>query len=300
MTVRLAQSVFVVPALCLVARDRGFYDAEGVDVRDVFTASSTAQRADLDAGRVDVAITSTDNLATWATAGSDVVQVAQVESTTDLALMLRPGLGSIAEGGRLRLAVDAATNGFAIVAYAMLQNLGLGAGDYEIIEVGGVRERHDALRAGTADLTIVAPPLDEAGVREGMRALMRTPDLAPDYPGLGVVARRSLLDDRTDAVSRYLASLEKARRWIAETAREDVAGLLSAAGHGPLATESVIRNNPTSLRATVRGLHVLTELRARVSMPVADAPPEARLLLDAHPVLSPLGAAPGLGATDRA
>lgn len=288
MTVGLFQSVFVVPAICVVARERGCYAAEGVSVTDVFTTSSNAQRIDLDRGRVDVAITSTDNLAPWAIAGSDVVQVAQIETTTDLALVLRAGRRPMTSDRRVRLAVDAPTNGFAILAYAMLRKLGLAEADYDVVEVGGVRERFDALLAGHADATLVAPPLDEQVAYQGMKVLLRTADLVPEYPGLGVVASRAHLDDRTDAVRRYVAALERARRWIAETAPHEVAELLASVGHGPRAIETTLRNNPASLRSSTRGLQVLADLRSALSMSVVGAPAVDQLTLNDHPVLAPL------------
>lgn len=285
------QSVFVVPAICTVARSLGFYDAEGVEVVDVRTTSSAAQRADVDAGRVDVAITSTDNLFAWNATDSNIVQIAQVETTTDLALVLRPGVAAIDESGRLRLAVDASANGFAIVAYAMMERLGRRRGGYEVLEVGGVRERYDALLAGRADVTLVAPPLDEAGASAGMRVLMRTADLELEYPGLGIVARRDRIDENTNAIHRYLAALEQARWWINEKAYDEVAALLGAAGHGPQAVRSAIRTNPATLRPATHGLAVLADLRSRMSLTIAGAPAPSDLVLAGHPVLAAL--APG-------
>ena len=80
---------------------------------------------------------------------------------------------------------DASTNGFAVVAYAMMERLGPGNAEYEVIEVGGVMERFEAIRQGTADATIVSAPLDELGQQSGMTAMLRVRDLAPTYPGLG-------------------------------------------------------------------------------------------------------------------
>jgi ABC-type nitrate/sulfonate/bicarbonate transport system substrate-binding protein len=288
MTPSVRQSVFVVPALCAIARALGFYEAEGVEVQDVMTTSSGAQRADLVAGTIDVAITSTDNLLAWNPSGSHIVQIAQVETTTDLTLMLRPGLATLDDVRRPRLAVDAATNGFAIVAYAMLDRLGHSSDSYQAVEIGGVRARYDALLAGDADLTLVAPPLDDAGVQRGMQLLMRISDLEPDYPGLGIVARRDHVDGHSEAIARYLAALERARQWISEMPPEAVATLLLGSGHGPRAAESVVRNNPPTLRAVVGGLAVLADLRTRMSLPIANGPALKDLVLGDHSVLAQL------------
>ncbi|KLL95282.1 hypothetical protein NJ76_28155 [Rhodococcus sp. IITR03] len=146
----------------------------GVEVETATVASSIEQRHDLDSGRTDVGITATDNLLTWNSTGSTIEVIAQLESTTDLALTLRPELPPFDEMNTIRLAVDAPTNGFAIVAYSMMARLGCPPDRYEVVEIGGVRERFAALVAGRADVTLLAPPLDEAGVEQGMTVAMRS------------------------------------------------------------------------------------------------------------------------------
>ena len=165
----------------------------------------------------------TDNLFAWGAAGSDIVLIGQIETTTDLALLLRPGLGSLDELDAVRLAVDAPANGFAVVAYAMMARLGrAGSADgehntrhtYEVVEVGGVTERFEALAAGAVDATLVAPPLDEIGQQRGMSVAMRVQELAPAYPGLGIVASRAKLDTAVEPVAAYLAALDNALGWM--------------------------------------------------------------------------------------
>lgn len=290
MTATVSQSLFVVPAIAAVARNLGFFQEAGIEVVDVMTPSSTAQHADLDAGRVDVAITATDNLFAWnAGKTSDIVQIAQLEKTTDQVLMLRPGLPSLAAAATIRLAVDAPGNGFAILAYAMLRRLGYEPESYQVAAVGGVRARYQTLSDGQCDLTLLAPPLDEAGAAHGMTPLMRAADLAPGYPGLGVVARRAALSGGDGPVHAYLRALERARRWIRSESPETVAAQLGPAGHGPRAVASAIELNPPSLKATSPGLEVLAALRSSMDMLIPGAPSPESLVLADPGLLAALG-----------
>jgi ABC-type nitrate/sulfonate/bicarbonate transport system substrate-binding protein len=255
----IRQSVFVVPEIVDIARRQGFFDQADLVVDDVMTPSSTAQVEDFQAGRIDVAITSIDNLLAWNTrvsarTAAGIVQIARIETTTDLALVTRPGLPRLTGAERLRLAVDAPSNGFAVVAYAMLARLGVAPADYEAVPLGGVRDRFEALLQGAADVTLVAPPLDALGVDRGMTVLSRVADLEPRYPGLGIVARRDRLAE-DDALVRYLRALEQARPLMAAP--------------------------PPDLRPPSDGFPVLTELRATVSMTVPGQPDVADLVVDA-------------------
>src|SRR6478735_8016633 len=84
-----SESVFIPPAVSLVAERRDMFSAYDLRVSRTFVPSSSAQLGDLVEGRVDVAITATDNLFTWNKSGADLALIGQVESTTDLVLLLR-------------------------------------------------------------------------------------------------------------------------------------------------------------------------------------------------------------------
>jgi ABC-type nitrate/sulfonate/bicarbonate transport system substrate-binding protein len=277
------QAVFVEPAVVVVARHRGLFEAEGVEVLTTTIPSSHAQWQELADGRADVAITATDNLFAWNAAGSDLAVIAQIETTTHLALVLRPGLASLRDVDVVRLAVDAPTNGFAIVAYAMMARLGLSRGRFEVIEVGGVSERFDALKEGAVDATLLAPPLDEMGQDLGMIVAMRVQELAPDYPGLGVVASRSRLTSTIDAIAAYLRALDAANTWMRESSQETVAQQLADAGFGRSGLAAVLGSVPSTLQPAQKGLELLATLRTEQGLAVADAPP-APDLVDLRPL----------------
>lgn len=286
--VTVRQSVFVVPAVSHIAERMGYFASAGLEVVTTTVPSSRAQQADLVEDRVDVAITATDNLFAWGAAGSDIVLIGQIETTTDLALLLRPGLGSLDELDAVRLAVDAPANGFAVVAYAMMARLGCagladGAGQhegtpYEVVEVGGVTERFEALATGAVDATLVAPPLDEIGQQQGMSVAMRVQELASAYPGLGIVARRAKLDTAAGSVAAYLAALDDALGWMRSAGPGGVAAELTAAGFGPAAVRSVLVTIPRTLAPASDALAALVRLRQETGMTIADAPAPADLI----------------------
>ncbi|KQU38444.1 MULTISPECIES: ABC transporter substrate-binding protein [unclassified Rhodococcus (in: high G+C Gram-positive bacteria)] len=275
----ITQSVFVVPALLAVAHREGYFARHGVDVATVHTPSSISQRADLDNGVVEVAVTATDNLLAWNATGSDVVSIGQIETTTDLALTCRAGLGSPADAGRIRLAVDAPTNGFAIVAYAMLADPSLSAG-YDVVEIGGVRERLAALGDGSADVTLLAPPLDQAATEQGMSVVRRLSDWLPSYPGLGLVTTRRSLEHSRDELQRYVSALVEANEWMRTATAADLAAALAEAGIVGAAVESVTARIPSSLAPTVEAFRVLETLR-RDTGAVIDGAPAAESMVEA-------------------
>lgn len=279
----VVEAAFVTPAASVIAERRGFFSARGIRTSRTVVPSSYAQRDDLVVGRVDVAITATDNLFVWNQSGADLALIGQIESTTDLVLLLRPGVPSLDDLGILRLAVDASTNGFAVVAYAMMERLRRAGSAYEVIEIGGVKARFEALRQGTADVTLVAAPLDELGLLSGMTAVMRVGDLAPSYPGLGIVARRATVDQSPEMLVGYLQALEGAVGWLRAASPGDVAKELAAAAFGPAAVRSVLASLPVTVAPTMEGLDVLVRLRESVGMALDE-------VTDPHQLIDPRAA----------
>lgn len=295
---RIRQAVFVPSAAAIVAERRGFFAARGLEVETMSVSSSHAQRADLKGSRVDVGVTAIDNLFVWNAEGDDLVVIGQMESSTDLALLLRPGLAGLTELDTVRLAVDAPANGFAVVAYTMMRRLGRMPSNYEVIEVGGVVERFDALAKGAVDATLVAPPLDEIGGQQGMGVAMRVSQIDPFYPGLGVVARRTTLDASLKEVSDYLAALGQAIAWMSSAAADAVTAELATAGFGAAAIRSVLATLPDTLAPSREGIDALMTLRAGVDMAVAHASAPADMV-DLWPLRAAGLAVPG-GGVDHA
>lgn len=279
---KLVEAVFVIPAVSAVAEQSGFFSAEGLAVSDTLVPSSYAQLDDLVSGRVDVAITATDNLFVWNGSGAGLALIGQIESSTDLVMLLRPGVPGADDIGVLRLAVDASTNGFSVVAYAMMERLGRARSDYEVIEIGGVKERFEALRQGTADATIVSAPLDEIGQQSGMTTIMRVREFAPSYPGLGIVARRSTLEVSMKTLAAYLRALEGAAHWLRDTSTSEVHDQLAVAGFGPAAVSTVLASLPATVAPTAAGLDVLLQLRESVGMALSGVG-EPRQMIDPRP-----------------
>ena len=147
-----------------------------------------------------------------------------------------------------------------------------------MVEVGGVTERFDALAAGVVDATLVAPPLDEIGQQRGMSVAMRVQELAPAYPGLGIVASRGKLDTAVEPVAAYLAALDNALGWMRGADPGDVAAELAAAGFGPAAARSVLATIPRTLAPASDGLAALIRLRQETGMVIAGAPAPADLI----------------------
>ena len=198
---------FLEPAVALLARLNGESGPEGR-----LTGSSDQQYDALMAGEADVAVTSMDNVMDWnlRDAAADFAIVAQIERTTRLTLMGRPGVTDFADIRDGDLLVDAPANGFVVAARMVLAEEGLNEGDYDLLPAGGVRERLAALLSGEGEATLLGPPFDFQAADAGASRLAVVNDRYPDYPGQGLVIRRSALERCVDDLTAWLDAMKRA------------------------------------------------------------------------------------------
>jgi ABC-type nitrate/sulfonate/bicarbonate transport system substrate-binding protein len=252
------QSFFVPPAPYVIAEARGLLAAAGVSVESHRTRSSGEQLDGLVNGRIDLAITAMDNVFVWNQRGADLRIVAQIEQTTLLTVYGQPGTRTLSELARGRFAVDAMTNGFSLVARRLLEDAGVTA---SFIEVGGVKERFDALTAGTVDGTLLGPPFDELAEHAGMVALASANASLPGLAGQGVVVRAQRRDAETAALSAYLGVLNRAIAEAEGLSDEEGIALFERNGFPGRSASDAWRTRPRSIVVEPGGIAFLESLR---------------------------------------
>ena len=259
MTNTLKETYFVPPVPLAVAKHLRYFEEAGLEMDSKTTRSSNQQREDLLSGERDVAVTAIDNLLIWNEPSDDFRLIAQVERTTSLSVYARAGLQTITDLAGTRFAVDAATNGFAIVARHLLANAGVD--DVDFVEIGGVRERLSAMLDGQADATLLGPPLDEMADKAGLVKLLAANESLSEYPGQGLVVRKSRIPELRSRLRTYLMSLSRAVDWADRAARKDGIAILRDAGFGGQSAETGWDTKPSQLVPSDAGLQLLVQMR---------------------------------------
>lgn len=250
----LTLGVFSPSVLLDVARSTGRLAAADLDVRDVPVASSPAQFASLRDGEYDAVFTSPDNVLAYRfLAGNplgellDVEIVAGVDRGLGLCLGIRSGAVDVADVRGGRLGVDVPTSGFAFVAYALLEELGVSRDEFEVVALGSTPKRATALSSGGCDVTVLNAGNELVARANGCTVLADVTRLGP-YLGTVVARMRGTapeVDQLTDVLS------DTARAILAgEAAEQTVDAAARLLGLGPdMAAEHV-----AVLRDPLRGL----------------------------------------------
>lgn len=216
-------------ATLVVARDKGFFAAQGLEVELIAPADPTAPPRLVAAGQADVAITYQPELHLSLEAGLPLVRFATlVETPLNTVMSLEDGpVKSLADlKGRK---VGYSVSGFedAILA-TMLEKAGLKLADVELVNVNFALTA--ALLSGQVDAVVGGFRNFEATELElaGKRARTFFPEEAgvPAYDELILVAKRDRAAD--PKLARFVAALEAATLWTTNHPAE-AWGILKAA-----------------------------------------------------------------------
>ena len=210
--------VFSPSVLLDVARSTGRLGAVGLQVRDVPVASSPAQFTSLRGGEYDAVFTSPDNVLAYRFLSAnplnellDVEIVAGIDRGLGLCLGVRPGVTGPADLRGGRLGVDVPNSGFAFVAYALLEKLGLSRHELEIVALGSTPKRARVLHDGGCDVTVLNAGNELSARAHGCTLLA---DVTRLGPYLGTVVARMRQAPRAEAIDRLVLALGETARAI--------------------------------------------------------------------------------------
>nr|WP_285643930.1 ABC transporter substrate-binding protein [Pseudomonas sp. NBRC 100443] len=259
---------FVPPAIAIAA---SWQESENLSFEASRTQSSDEQFAALSDGSVDAVVTSMDNVFHWnhRSGPKDFVIVAQVETTTPLSIVASPRVKSVSDLGGAKILVDAPENGFVIALRALLNQAGLNLPDYTLTPVGGVKERYLALVRGEGDATLLGPPFDALAIKEGMHKVAEVQEFYPEFPGQGLVVRKSSLSSNP-GIALWLNVLSETLAQLPESL-DRLRNSLSNEGLPDAAVSAMVQSVPASLTPDKRGVNLLIEHRRLLGLIGSDA-----------------------------
>lgn len=265
------------------AQERGEFAKNGIRVALTLSPNSVFLMTGLIEGKFDIGLAAIDNRVAYQEGQGE----AKVESEIDLvaimginngfnSLMVAPHVKDAADLKGRKLAVDAATTGFAFVLYDILRRNGLKPGDYVVECAGGAGRRWEALREGKQDGTLLSLPWDIIAEKNGFNRIATSKDVGRTQGTAGIARRKWAADNDAKLVGfirAYIAGLD----WISDAANRDAALALlrqNIKGMTPEIAEAsyhVLLDPTTGLQRKVEldiaGLRTVLALRSEYGQP---------------------------------
>lgn len=199
-----------------VAQEKKLFLQEGVAVAVTLTRFSVKQLKALKSGEFDIGFQQCDHVVRGVEEGCDLFMFMALAHAPELSLVVAPGIRSFDDLRGKTIAVDGARSGYALLLKKLLNAKGLGNGDFVFREIGGSRERHDALKDGSAAASLLNPPFDRNLFAGGFGSLGTTADYFPTYTGSIAAARRSWATENEAALIGFIRGMNAAFAWLKE------------------------------------------------------------------------------------
>ena len=203
------------------AQERGEFARHGIEVHWSAAPDSQTQLAELLRGGIDIAMTALDNIV--ARDEADLFAFLGATRGARASLMVTPEVRSFVDLKNRALAVDARASGYALVLMEMLRRAGLAATDYELISVGGSRERWQALQSGKVAGALLNAPQDAAAHAAGFMRLADAAQIIGPYQASVGAARRSWAAANADSLMRFIRAYVATVDWLYEPANRAAA-----------------------------------------------------------------------------
>jgi ABC-type nitrate/sulfonate/bicarbonate transport system substrate-binding protein len=200
----------------------GVFAEHGIDLAVALTANSRQMARELHQGRVQIALTSVDNVIAYVEGHGEEPLDGKVDffafmGVDDglLSVMAQPGIATIADLKGRTLAVDAKTTGFAFVLREILTQAGLRDEDVTYAMVGTGAERLAALNSGACDATLLNAPLCLAAESSGHTRLMRAKDSLGGYQGIVGATKRQWANENPGTLRAFIKAFHVSLSWLA-------------------------------------------------------------------------------------
>jgi ABC-type nitrate/sulfonate/bicarbonate transport system substrate-binding protein len=258
--------VFNSDAGLIVARARGLFAREGLDVEVTATPNSTDQMRGLGAGSWEIASTAFDNVLGWSgREGAEFAAIAQAAQGILLPVYVRPEIKTWKDLRGKPLAVDAVDTAYALVLRRILlaHGLDLNRGDYELVACGATGKRLDSMSRGETFAGVLNPPWDAKAAAAGHVRFADHREVLPNYPGGVYAVSRAWAASHQGELTAFLRAWLAGVGWAHDPShREETIKLVAADQEmSPQAAAARLAQLPKEGLLDLGGLQSVLDLR---------------------------------------
>jgi NitT/TauT family transport system substrate-binding protein len=191
----------------MLARDRGFFEQEGVQVELIVFSNPQERDAAIQAGRLDGAVSDLLAAAFLCAAGYDFKVTSLTDGRYGIVASAKSGIKTLAELRGKRIGLSANT----IIQYtvdAQLQTAGVSMSEYEAVAIPRMPLRLEMVLGGQIEAASLPEPLLTAAAAQGA-VLLSTTDTSGIDAGVMLFSKKAI-DTRLDSVKAFYRAYYKA------------------------------------------------------------------------------------------
>ncbi len=206
-----------------VAQALGFWKNAGAEVDLTITGSSIQQLDALKKGGFDIGFQQVDHIVRGVEQGADLFIFMGQSHAPELSLIVSKDIISISDLKGKNIVVDDARTGYSLLLKKLFEQNGINESDTHFKNVGGSRERFDAMKNGEGSACFINPPFDRNLIDAGLKSLGASGDFFPTYPGPIAAARRAWVREHKTEFIAFIRGFNRAYAWLQDSANQAAA-----------------------------------------------------------------------------
>jgi NitT/TauT family transport system substrate-binding protein len=262
-----------------VARDRGLFKKQGLDVQFILMPRNTLTVAALIAGEIDAAIIGPGHLINAGLSGADLIGIANFHQKLDFRLNARPEIKKAEDLPGKRIAISGPGATSHLVSLLALQNLNIDPTQARITFLtipGTEMNRRLALETGSVDATTLRGSVGDLYGDKGYNILYNFKDAGVTLPQNMLVTTRRTATAKPHVIESYLKAMIEAIAFTVDPANKELVTHLLASNlrlPNPAAAEesyqSVVNSYETVPQISLEGMKRLQRLLVQVNPKIA-------------------------------
>ena len=193
-------------AIMRAVKDAGLFEKNGLDVTLIYMGTGSAIQA-LVAKESPIIVSSGVQPINANLRGTDVVVFINLADKLDYIFFGGKGVkeGKDLKGGRVAITRFGALSEFGAL-YAVRQ-LGLQPTDVTLVQIGGQPDRFAALEAGSAQATVLQPPVDLMAREAGYKALLDLSEVDFKFLATAIATTRTIVRERPEVIRNFTKAM---------------------------------------------------------------------------------------------
>lgn len=198
-----------------------FFSDAGIDLQVIYVPSPASLVQQLSSGSLDICDIGAVEPIHGAAHGAPVAILRISEAVSPYDIVGKSSMGSIKDIKGHTVIIGGLLDINRVYLERILKAIGLKDSDIDITVAGSTAARFAALKSGSADVTMLAPPVNFFAENEGFKSLGLMINYTKDLPFGSTDVARAYAEKHGDVVKRFMGALDKSVAWFNNDANKN-------------------------------------------------------------------------------
>jgi ABC-type nitrate/sulfonate/bicarbonate transport system substrate-binding protein len=206
-----------------IGQHQKFFADAGVDLQIIYVPSAGSMVQQLSSGSLDICDIGAVEPIHGVAHGAPVAILRITEAVSPYDIVGKSSVNSIKDLKGKTFVIGGLVDINRVYLERVLKAVGLKDSDIDITVAGSTAARFAALKSGSADVTMRAPPVNFFAANDGFKSLGLMIDYTKDLPFGSTDVARAYAEKHSDVIKRFMGALDKSFAWFNDESHRSAA-----------------------------------------------------------------------------